>query len=80
MAFVQGSIFQCIVLFSRLPYDTPLFNTLEIFNELVVLTIGYHVIVLISDGITVDTRLNLGLSMMIVISGMVGINGLNWIY
>lgn len=55
-------------------------NALEIFNELIVLSIGYHVIVLNVNDLDFRIRSDIGLSMMVIITSMIGINGLNWIY
>ena len=79
LSFVQFSLFQCLILMSHFPYDSWMFNTLETFNELTVLTIGYHVLVLCFDDILASSKERLGLSMMTVVIGMIGINGLNWL-
>ena len=55
-------------------------NSLEIFNELVVLTIGYNVIVLNFDDLDFRIRSNIGISMMSIITSMIGLNFVNWIY
>ena len=70
---------QTILLLGKWPYESTLSNILEVFSELVVLAIGFHVLVLTHSGLPVEVRESVGTSMLVIICTLVIVAGLNWI-
>ena len=79
LIFVLSSMVQTIVLIGKWPYESTLSNLLEAFNELVVLAIGFHVLVLTHTGLPVAVRETTGSSMLVHIGILIAVNGLIWL-
>ena len=58
--FVNASMLTIVVQLGRRPFDSASSNVLEIFNELIVLTIGYQVLILTCIEVDVTQRINIG--------------------
>ena len=75
----QVSFFALMLLFKGRPFKEKSTNYVEIFNEVIVLLIGYHVAVLTGFYLNSLIRTGIGLSIIMLVSALICVHVLIWL-
>ena len=73
------SLAMAVYLIRYQPFMLHMQNYLEIFNELVVLAISYHMTLIMSENLNSQKREIIGISLIIVTTTMILVNAVIWI-
>ena len=74
-----ASLYAVSYLTTTQPFDTKATNYIEIFNELMVLLTGYHLVLLGLGDLSMKGREKLGISLFSIVSFMILVNQFLWI-
>ena len=75
----QVSFFALMLLFKGRPFKEKSTNYVEIFNEVIVLLIGYHLCVLTGFNIGTERRFTIGISIIILVSLLISVHIIRWL-
>ena len=75
----QVSFFALMLLFVGNPFKDNITNYVEIFSEIIVLLIGYHVCVLTGFNIETERRFSIGISIIILVSLLISVHIVRWL-
>ena len=79
LIYLQVSFLALILLFKGNPFKELFTNYIEIFNETIVLLIGYHVAVLTGFNVESTTRIGLGVSIIMLVSLLIALHVIRWL-
>ena len=79
LIYMQVSFFALILLFKGNPFKERITNYIEIFNETIVLLIGYHIAVLTGFNVESMTRIGLGISIILLVTLLIAVHIIRWL-